>query len=153
MNAKSHQPWVNADIFEDIRDGRNFETLLQDLGIQARTYNDKWLQLVLFLCPPRAAYRVQVRQGHFEGAMRMIKDVHPPVLGKAMHCPAYGSLHVNYPQMTRKFLLPTILLHLAIIFRIIDHECYCESCHITWNLSPKASRKNHITRQAFPFKK
>jgi hypothetical protein len=45
-----------------------------------------------------------------------------------------ASLHVEYPQMTRKFFLPTLLLHLGIIFRVIKHECYCENCHCIWNL-------------------
>jgi hypothetical protein len=47
---------------------------------------------------------------------------------------------VQYPQMTRKFFLPTLLLHLGIIFRIIDHEAYCEHCHFLWRLP-----KTHAT--------
>jgi hypothetical protein len=41
---------------------------------------------------------------------------------------------VQYPQMTRKFLFPTLLLHLGIIFRFITHEAYCENCHWLWGL-------------------
>jgi hypothetical protein len=59
----------------------------------------------------------------------------PDVLQKAIHCPSCGSLSVSYPQMTRKFILPTVLLHLGILLRVIDHECYCETCHFTWNLT------------------
>jgi hypothetical protein len=54
--------------------------------------------------------------------------------------------------MTRKFLLPTILLHLGIILRIIGHECYCEHCHLTWNLPQDLPAKTRAPRPAFPFK-
>jgi hypothetical protein len=105
-----------------------------------------------YFWPLHATYRVQVRHDQFEAAMQMINAIHPPVLEKAMHCPACGSLHINYPQMTRKFFLPTLLLHLGIIFRIIDHEGYCEHCHIIWNLSRDTSHKTHAPRPAFPFR-
>jgi len=39
--------------------------------------------------------------------------------------------------MTRRFLLPTLLLHLGIIFRVIVHQAYCENCHWLWSLSKK----------------
>ncbi|HTR42431.1 MAG TPA: hypothetical protein VMH87_12515 [Pseudomonadales bacterium] len=140
-------------VFEDIQDAETLETFLRDNGIEdVRIYRDKLLQIFLFLAPPHATYRAQVRQDQFEQAVRMINGIHPLVLDKAIHCPACGSLHINYPQMTRKFFLPTLLLHLGIIFRIIDHEGYCEHCHITWNLSRDASRKPPMPRPAFPFK-
>jgi hypothetical protein len=55
--------------------------------------------------------------------------------------------------MTRKFFLPTLALHLGIIFRIIEHECYCEHCHCTWNLPGKdgAVRKIAQPAKVFPF--
>jgi hypothetical protein len=54
------------------------------------------------------------------------------LLPRAIRCPACGSLRVQYPQMTRRFLLPTLSLHLGIILRFIAHEAYCESCHWLW---------------------
>src|SRR5215469_12006147 len=128
MNSHRYQPWVTVAVFEDTRDGRVLETFLRDRDINARTYNDKLLQNFLFLCPPRVTYRVQVRRDHFDQAVRAMDDSHPPILEKAIHCPECGSLRINYPQMTRRFLLPTVALHLGIIFRVIEHEAYCENC-------------------------
>jgi hypothetical protein len=55
--------------------------------------------------------------------------------------------------MTRKFLLPTVALHLGIIFRIIAHESYCENCHMTWNLEADvAAHKVRAPKPFFPFK-
>jgi len=152
MGKRSHRPWVNVAVFENDNDGRVLQTFLREKGIDARTYNDKLLQLALFLCPPRVTWRVQVRQDHFDRATHAMDDAHPPILEKAIHCPSCGSLRVNYPQMTRKFFLPTVLLHMGIIFRIIEHESYCENCHMTWNLRPDAARKTHAPRPFFPFK-
>jgi hypothetical protein len=59
---------------------------------------------------------------------------------------------VNYPQMTRRFVLPTILLHLGIIFRVVEHECYCEHCHQTWNLpGDRATARKIRDVKPFPF--
>jgi hypothetical protein len=152
MNSQHRQPWVNVAVFESLSEGQVLETFLRAHEIEARTYNDKLLQLFLFLCPPRVTFRVQVRQDHFRKATRALDDSLPPILEKAIHCPSCGSLRINYPQMTRKFFLPTVLLHLGIIFRVIGHECYCENCHLTWNLAQDGPHKVHAPRPFFPFK-
>ncbi len=152
MDSWRHHPWVTVAVFENIHEGRMLETFLREKGIQARTYNDKLLQLFLFLCPPHVTFRVQVRKGHFNGATHVLDEQMPPILDKAIHCPSCGSLRVNYPQMTRKFFLPTVLLHLGIIFRVIGHESYCENCHLTWSLSPDGRNKIRAARPFFPFK-
>jgi len=139
MNKMKGRTWVNVAVFEESNEARILEAFFKNKGIVARTYNDKILQLILFLCPPRATFRVQVRHGFFKHAMDLLDDEPdvPVILQKAVHCPDCGSLHVDYPQMTRKFFLPTLLLHLGIIFRVIEHECYCENCHYIWNLPSK----------------
>ena len=136
---QKRQTWVNLALFESEADGRAVESFLAQKRIEARTYNDRLLQLFLFLCPPRLTYRLQVRAGSVKAAKEILHANPPDVLAKAIHCPSCGSLDVNYPQMTRKFFTPTLLLHLGIIFRIIDHECYCESCHYTWNLGESST--------------
>ena len=106
MNSHKYQPWITVAVFEDTKDGRILETFFRDRDIEARTYNDRLLQNFLFLCPPRVTYRVQVRRDHFDQTVRAMDENHPPILEKAIHCPECGSLRVNYPQMTRRFILP-----------------------------------------------
>ena len=133
------QPWVNVAIFENANDGRMLEMPLKNKGFETRTYIDKLLQSLLFLCPPHATIRVQVRANDFKNVTYFLD--HEPatsvLLQRAIRCPSCGSLRVQYPQMTRRFLLPTLLLHLGIIFRVIVHEAYCENCHWLWSLSKK----------------
>jgi hypothetical protein len=148
--ARKHQAWLDVAVFENVNDGRLLETLLRDKGLVARTYDDKLFRYFLFLRPPRVTYRVQVRKNHFESASQVLDAHAPSVLENALHCPSCGSLQVNYPQMTRKFILPTLLLHLGIIFRVIEHECYCEHCHYIWNLHEDGVAV-HKTRAIKPF--
>ncbi len=103
-----------------------------------------------FCGPPRVTYRVQVRKNQFEGVTELLRSKASSVLDRALHCPACGSLRVNYPQMTRKFILPTVVLHLGIIFRVIEHQCYCENCQEMWTL-PKDGAVPRKPREVKPF--
>lgn len=145
-----HQTWVNTAVFEVERDGQTLVEILQKRGFESRVYFDKLLQMFLFLCPPRATFRVQVRSNDFKRVVEFMNTAPEPepVLEHAIHCPSCGSLRVNYPQMTRKFFIPTIILNLGIIFRVIEHEAYCDACHHTWNL-PKSSSP-HLTKSPKP---
>ena len=136
MNRMAGKSWVNVGVFVELNEAQILETILVSRGFKARTHFDKALQLFLFLRPPRKAFRVQVLEREFGKAMDLL-EVEPGLAAKldtALHCPDCGSLRVEYPQMTRKFILPTVLLHLGIIFHVIEHECYCENCHCIWNL-------------------
>jgi hypothetical protein len=139
ISSKIRQPWIDVAVFENAGDSQMLELDLKNKGFETRTYNDKLLQCFLFLCPPHATIRVQVRGNDSKNVAYFLH--HEPatsaLLQRAIRCPACGSLRVQYPQMTRKFLLPTVLLHLGIIFRVIMHEAYCESCHWLWSLPKK----------------
>jgi hypothetical protein len=138
-SSRKPQPWVNVAIFENVSDAQILGMDLKNKGFETRTYNDKLLQCFLFLCPPHATIRVQVRGTDFKNVTCFLDHEPAPsdLLQRAIRCPSCGSLRVQYPQMTRRFLLPTVLLHLGIIFRVIAHEAYCESCHWLWSLPKK----------------
>ena|ERR1700733_6353949 len=154
MNArKKRGSWITIAIFEAVDDSRWLESLLREKKFEVRTYQDKFLQAFLFLCPPCVTFRTQTRECDFKSVAYFLDSAQPAILQKALHCPACGSLRVNYPQMTRKFFLPTLLLHAGIIFRIIEHEAYCENCHHVWNLHKEADvpiSEKHVAK-TFPF--
>jgi hypothetical protein len=132
--GRTHRSWVDVAVFENLEEANTLVELLQQRKFEARAYDDKLLRYVLFLRPPRITYRVRVRESEFKIVANILEKEQPAILEEAFHCPMCGSLRINYPQMTRKFFLPTVLLHLGIIFRFINHEAYCEHCHHTWNL-------------------
>ena len=136
LNIMKHRTWVNLAVFENKTDADALTAFLQNAKFEARSYNDRVLQMLLFLCPPRATYRVQVREDSFKPASNFIQNQSASslILQRAIKCPSCESLAVQYPQMTRKFLTPTILLHIGILLRIVDHQAYCEHCHCLWPL-------------------
>jgi hypothetical protein len=150
QKPNNHGTWKEVAVFEELEAGTALESFLTSHGFEARAYDDKIFRYFLFLRPPRITYRVQVRSQAFEEATALIGASQPAGLTKAIHCPACGSLHVNYPQMTRRFVLPTVLLHLGILFRLVEHQCYCEQCHHLWDL-PGEKRSARKVREARPF--
>lgn len=149
-SSQNHQAWLDVAMFDNLENGKVLEAFLKDKGLEARTYDDKLFRYFLFLRPPRVTYRVQVRQDQFEGVTELLLSKSPAILDAALHCPSCGSLRVNYPQMTRQFVLPTVLLHLGIIFHVIEHQCYCESCQQMWRL-PERNASVHKARDIKPF--
>jgi hypothetical protein len=152
--SRNHQSWVDVAVFENLSDGQALEKFLTNHRLEARAYDDKLFRYFLFLRPPAVTYRVQVRVNAFRAATELLNGTAEAaaILEKALHCPSCGSLQVNYPQMTRKFIMPTVILHLGIIFRVIDHECYCESCHHVWNLpQDEAATAHKVVRATKPF--
>ena len=139
ISQRKTRSWADVAIFENASDSQMLATDLKNKGFETRTYNDRLLQCFLFLCPPHATIRVQVRGNDSNNVACFLH--HEPatsaLLQRAIRCPSCGSLRVQYPQMTRRFLLPTLLLHLGIIFRVIVHQAYCENCHWLWSLSKK----------------
>lgn len=149
-SSRRHHAWTDVAVFENLADGKALETLLMTHRLESRTYDDKLFRYFSFLRPPRVTYRVQVRGSAFRAAMELLDKNAPAVLRQAMHCPSCGSLQVNYPQMTRKFIMPTVVLHLGIIFRFIEHQCYCEHCHEMWTL-PGKNTAARVVRAPDPF--
>jgi hypothetical protein len=146
-----HQPWLDVAVFEDANAAQVVKSFLTSKGLEARSYDDKLFRYFLFLRPPRVTLRVQVRKNQFKEANNFLDANAPDTLERAIHCPSCGSLRVSYPQMTRKFILPTIMLHLGIIFRVIDHECYCDHCHCIWTLPTEKVRAVPRPASHFPF--
>src|SRR5438067_866551 len=110
MNSPSkNQPWTDVAVFQDLNTGKSVETLLTNQLLTARTYDDRFFRRFLFLRPPRMTYRVQVHPQDLARALDYLRAAAPNALREAIHCPDCGSLRISYPQMTRKFVTPTVL--------------------------------------------
>jgi len=53
------------------------------------------------------------------------------LLRDAIHCPECGSSRVEYPQFTRKFILPNFGALLCAI-GLMEWKFYCQECQFTW---------------------
>jgi hypothetical protein len=129
--------WLDVALFDEQPSGRSFESVLREKRIDARTYKDKPLERMLFLWPPRALFRVQVREHFFKMTTDALKKVEPAILQEAIHCPACGSWRVDYPHLARRSVLLSLLVYLGTMFRLVRHQAYCETCNHLWSL-PRA---------------
>ena len=85
-----------------------------------------------------ASVKVQVDENEYETARQRLTEWNATEhwLDQAVCCPECGSADVDYPQVTRKFILPS--LH-ALFYRLglEEKQFYCNTCHHTWPLRVK----------------
>ena len=85
-----------------------------------------------------ASVKVKVDENEYDTAKRQLKewDSTEHWLDHAVCCPECGSPDIEYPQVTRKFLMPT--LH-TVLFKLgmAEKEFYCNTCQHTWPLRAK----------------
>jgi hypothetical protein len=83
-----------------------------------------------------ASVKIEVPESEFEAARAQLRECEPCQLEQSVCCPECGSPDVDYPQVTRKFILPS--LH-AIFYKlgILEKEFYCNTCQATWPVRDK----------------
>ena len=128
------ETWCDIALYDTLQAGQGLEAFLRENRIDARTYRDKVLEVVLFLRPPQAVFHVQVRKSIYKMAQNVLKSRAPAILQDAIHCPACGSLRVIYPHLSRGSPPQTLVLNLGIVFRVTPHQAYCGDCHHVWGL-------------------
>ena len=102
-------------------------------GIQASIHDESKLERFWFMSEPLAAIHVEVSQPDFLKARRLMQDWEhtSQALKVAVRCPECGSSRVEFPQITRKFLMPVVET-VFMAMHLIPREYYCEDCHYTW---------------------
>lgn len=145
-NALPSSSQVTLATFEGRRDGESLISCLISAGVPARLRDEIRWQRWWFLSRRHAAIHVDVPEESLDQARQCLERWRadgrdaglsrtPPIV-----CPECGQSRVQYPNMTRHFLLPTLIAHLLVALRITEHECYCEDCHHTW-IPESASRR------------
>jgi hypothetical protein len=131
---KLTNPWMRLAVFNTEEPALALGAHLQKQGVDVRMNDERNLQRFWFLTRPRAGYSVEVQEASF-AAVQDRMDADPrmtSLLQEAIRCPSCNSLRVEYPQMTRKNILPTLLAHVFMAVNLMKPQCYCEACHFTW---------------------
>ena len=83
---------------------------------------------------PQANAKVLVTEEDFERANKLMVEweASDPEIGSAIRCPQCKSPRIEYPQLTRKFITPSIASVLFAL-KIFQKEFYCQDCHFTWS--------------------
>jgi len=133
-NPFRHHVWAKLAAFDHPQSARSLFEYVNGHGFVARLYDERNLQRYWFLAKPMAGLCVLVPEA-------TLPEVHEFLAGKpegsflikrAIHCPSCHSTRIQYPQMTRKNLMPTLVAHLLVALHLMEHECYCEDCHYAW---------------------
>lgn len=108
-------------------------------GLAAELQDDRKLQKLWFLSRPHAFIQVKVPNENYERAEKLYRDLdaaNDPVVCAAIRCPQCRSSRIQYPQMTRHFILPTLVAHLTTLLGF-KQSFYCQSCQNTWEGNEK----------------
>jgi hypothetical protein len=119
-------------------------------GLHASVHDESSLQRFWFLAHPHAAFRLRVPEEEAATAAKYFEEwqTNEGALHEALRCPQCRSLRIDYPQMTRKFVLPTLVAHGLSLFGVLKHEFYCQDCQFTWRLPAKLGWRKLPERQA-----
>ena len=124
---------VTIATFDEPAKAKHLKERLQQAGLKADMHNEKSLQQMAFMSKPHANAKVMVDENEFEAAQKLLMEweATDPDVGSAVRCPQCGSPRIEYPQLTRKFLIPG-LVGLLLALGIFQKEFYCQDCHYTW---------------------
>jgi hypothetical protein len=133
-NNESFHLWTNIAVFDNPDDAGRLAGFLKSEGFETRVHDERKLQRYWFLAAPQAGVHTQVPQKQFEEVEQRLDNAPnaPTLLANAIRCPSCKSLRVEYPQMTRKFVLPTLVAQVLVVLGLMKRECYCETCQYTW---------------------
>ena len=124
--------------FNELEPAQALREQFMHAGIQSSIHDESKLERFWFMTEPLAAIHVEVSKPDFLKARRLMRDWEETneALKAAIRCPECGSSRVEFPQITRKFLMPVVET-LFMAMHLIPREYYCEDCHYTW---PKEKR-------------
>jgi transposase-like protein len=126
---------VTIATFNEPAKAKQIKQRFQQAGLQADVHNEGPLQQVGFMSRPQANAKVMVDDDDFERAQSLMIEWEasdPEIASALVRCPQCGSPRIEYPQMTRKFIVPALVGVLCAL-RIIPKEFYCQDCHFTWS--------------------
>src|SRR5207249_1228326 len=120
---------VTVATFDESSRAEPLKEKLEKAGIHAEIHDESKYEWFWFVIKPVAGIRLKVHKKNFETARGLVRkwDATEGVLRHAVRCPQCGCSRIEYPQFTRKFLLPN-LVGLASLLHIIDKEFFCQEC-------------------------
>ncbi len=124
---------ITIATFNQVEPALPLQQRLENAGIHAVIHDDSKLQNFIFESESLAGIRVKVAEPDAERAQQLLAewDAADHLLERAVICPECKSAQVEFPQITRKFLTPS-LGGLLFKMHLAEKEFYCQSCHHTW---------------------
>lgn len=127
--------FINLATMDSLHAAEQLADKLSQQGITSRTHDERDMQRFLFLTKPKGHYIVQIPEDSYVAAVTLIQelsDADDPICRHIFSCPECGSLAVEYPQFTRKYLITPLLLEWASNLGLFQKKFYCRKCHWMW---------------------
>ena len=137
-NQSTSTGWVNLATFDRLDRATALQAFLEKEGCETQIHDERNLQKFWFLSPQQAGIHLRVRADSYTKAKQSL-ETKPEFLLEAITCPSCHSSRVQYPAMTRKNILPTVVAQTLVLLRVMERECYCEDCHHSWVRNRQAS--------------
>ena len=120
---------------------------LAQAGIEAELHDELGVARFWFVSKSAAGVRLEVPSEQAAQATQQLLewDAAQGALQGAIRCPECRSLRVDYPQFTRKSILPNVAMGLMAEMGLLEKECYCEDCHCMWTkrrTNPRPGRRH-----------
>jgi transposase-like protein len=136
------QSWIRLAVFNRPSSAKALQAFLEEESFVARVRDERKLQRYWFLTKPRGGIYVEIPEDSLMAVKNCLvqKEEGDALLRDAIRCPSCQSLRVEYPQMTRKNILPTLVAHSLVLLHLMEPEFYCEDCHYTWSTRNRRTR-------------
>jgi transposase-like protein len=130
--------------FDQKTDAEGLKCVLLQEDMPAEIKDETNLQRFWFMVEPRAGYHVQVpSQLLYKAHSILNRNPAAEFMRKAVRCPSCDSSRIQYPTITRKNLLPSLVTQVMVMLHIMKHKYYCEDCHYTWLKTPRRMSRRH----------
>jgi len=125
---------MNFATFDNLPQAEALKAFLNRNGIDAHVQDERRLQRFWFLARAGAGLHVRVLEPSFARAEELLQgDRDSTLLMKhAVRCPSCQSYQVQFPSMTRNFILPTLIAQVGVWLGFMQREHFCEKCQFTW---------------------
>lgn len=143
---------VTVATFNSELPAKSVQQRLTGVSIPAWVVDERTLQRFWFFSQPYAGIRLKVEKKNFERASEILErwDKEEGLLQDAIHCPSCGSSRIEYPQMTRYFILTTLLLEFFHFVGAMPYRFYCRTCQNTWRPRPVTEPAAELEKKTHP---
>lgn len=137
--------------FDDPGPAIQLRERLENAGLETLVKDESKRERFWFMSEPRASIHVEVDKDDYAAARDLITEleVSAPFMKEAVRCPDCGSSRVEFPQVTRKFMMPVVEA-LLMKLHLLPRDFYCRDCHYTW--PEKQPTEPELDRLGFPRK-
>jgi hypothetical protein len=134
MQHSHHNPltsWAPLATFDRPEEARRAQEFLESRSFEVHFHDERWVQRLCFFLSPKAGVHLHVLKDSLLAA-RQCLATNPEILATMVCCPACGSSDVQYPETTRKNILPVIISQILFLVRFMEPEYHCKNCRHTW---------------------